>query len=197
MRRLLSGMAVMVALVTLVSAAGASECFMKMKQVNWRTSLGATTTVGGGFDSLMISNAGTNVVDTTAAINLSDYCYDMFAGSLSANTVPLLRVYAVSKNVGTITAGDSLAWAIDASADGGTNWYGIVGWTGMVLRTESTGYYKTLPWCINSLAGAGEALSAYTGVYQRFIRIRFKVISAHTVLSTKLFVHYPALRLNQ
>lgn len=191
MKRVLSGMLVVCALVTMASAATASEWYMKMSQVTWKTSKGVETTAQTFSDSVTIALGG--VSDTTEAISLADYAWDNFAGSLSANTMPLMRVYLTTPNVGTYTAADSLAWAVDGSMDG-ANWYGVQGLSGTAIRATLP---KVLSFMVSTLAGGTDANMFASSTYQRYIRLRITAVSSHTFTAAKCFIYYPAIRLAQ
>ena len=186
MRRLIGG--VVVALVMLATVASASNIYMKAVPVSWRTSISATTTAGGGFDSLAIALGG--VTDTTKAISLSDYAWEVHAGSLSGNTQSVLRVYLTTPNVGTYTTGDSLTFVVDGSYDG-VNWYTCLPLAGIVISGTTP---KVMSFVVATIDGGTNAVMFPTVKYQRFIRLRISAGASHTFTAARCYVYYPALR---
>jgi hypothetical protein len=187
MRRMLSGMVALVAVATLVSAASATEWFMKNKQVAWRTSMGAELVVGGAADSSAKALGG--ATDTTVAISLADYCWESPAFALSTTAAPLMRVYVVSPN--TTSNLDSLSFAVDESHDG-VNWRNAQGLTaGPSVSLGFAATSKVISFTPTQLASASGGGNGY--MYARYIRLRIKIVTG-TFTAAKCFIHYPALR---
>jgi hypothetical protein len=189
MRRMLSGMVALFALVTVVSVASASECFMTTKAVAWRTSMGAVLVVGGAADSS--AKALGAATDTTAAISLADYCWESPAFATSTTAAPIARVYVVSPN--TTANLDSLSFAVDESFDG-VEWRVAQGLTaGPSVGLGFIATSKVISFTPTQLASASGGGNGW--MYARYIRFRIKIVTG-TFAAAKCFIVHPALRLS-